>query len=585
MMSDKTFLGFDLSTQQLKIVVIDINLNPLKCYSVSFDDDLPHYKTSHGVYKDEGTNRIVAPVEMWLEALDLVFEKMKDDHFPFNKVASMSGSGQQHGSVYWSEEAAMLLPQLQNYNSLREALFPKAFSYHLAPNWQDHSTIDECIAFNDGVGGRQKLAELTGSKAYHRFTGPQIKKFIKDHHEEYIKTDRITLVSNFLSSVLLGDFSKIDQADSCGMNIYDINAKTWNKELLAITASGGKDSKDVTDSDIESLIGKLGGSVEPVGFHSIGKVSPYFVKKYGFNPNCKLYSFTGDNLATILALPLLKNDLLVSLGTSTTLLLITDTYKPNENYHIMIHPTNQNLYMNMICYSNGALPRNAIKDQINAKYGISDKHLWDKFNEILDSEENYKAAMDGNIGVYFPQGEIVPNVDQPVIAKYKFDAKTGELLTQVEGEDYNELEVNVKGIVESQALSGRVRVHELLKTEDTENKDLKPRKLFFVGGSSRNSSIIRKFSEILGNEFQQNDYGKGNYKSLEPNSCALGGAFRANWSYYRDVMTAGSSTGKKYEDYLEEKFDWKNLEEFQVSYKWDEYKPAEQALRSLEQLL
>ncbi|GMM37455.1 xylulokinase [Saccharomycopsis crataegensis] len=567
---DKMFLGLDLSTQQIKIVAVDEQLTPLCCYAVTFDDDLPSYNTTHGVYKQEA-GRIVAPVAMWLDALDLVMTRMKDDGFDFSKVVGMSGSCQQHGSVYWANEAVGLLQSLDgDTTSLKNGLFPQAFTHTVAPNWQDHSTVEECKQFTAAVGSGQKLAELTGSKAYHRFTGPQITKFIKDHPEAYENTHRITLISNFLSTVLLGKFSKIDQADGCGMNLYDIQGKCWNPDLLEATVLGKKES-------ITKLIAKLGGDVEPSGFNSIGLISSYFVNKFGFSPNCGIYPFTGDNLATILSLPLLKNDLLVSLGTSTTLLLITDVYRANENYHIMIHPTNPNLYMYMICYSNGALVRNDVRNKVNKKYCIAEDS-WDKFSEILDGEK-FEASKDGNIGIYFPQGEIIPNVDKPVILKYKFDTTTGELIENL-GPDYKNVETDVKGIVESQALSGRIRVHELLKKDCNDNNgDLKPHKLFFVGGSSRNQSIITKFSEILGNEFQ-GDGGKGNYKSLEPNSCALGGAYKACWSYYREHGGNGC-----FEDYLENKFDWSNLKEFTVEYKWNTFKIAEAALRNLERLL
>lgn len=565
-MPSKTYLGFDLSTQQCKVVAINADLELLKVYAVGFDEDLPKYKTVNGVLKHEG-GRIVAPVAMWLEALDLVFDRMKYDGFAFENVAGISGSCQQHGSVYWAEGAAASLAQLDQFGTLKDAL-AQAFSHDMSPNWQDHSTIEECKEFTESVGGKEKLAELTGSKAYHRFTGPQIKKFISDHPNEYDKTERITLVSNFLSTVLLGLYSKIDMADSCGMNLYDITKKKWNEKLLGI-AAGNK--------GIYGLLDKLGNEVEPVGHHSIGPISPFFVKKYGFNQNCQIYAFTGDNLATILSLPLLKNDLLVSLGTLTTLLMITDTYKPNPNYHVMIHPTNSKLYMNMICYSNGALPRNSIRNSINKQYSIKDES-WDKFSEILLGED-YEASGSQKIGVYFPQGEIIPNVDHPITAKFQFDQTTGALISRLDG--YASPEFDVKGIVESQALSCRIRVKELLKEKGESEDELTPHQIFFVGGTSRNQAVIDKFSEILGSEKQKLDHGKGNFKSLEPNGCALGGAYKANWS--DQVSSDRPLIG--FNEYLAENFEWANLKEFRVKNCWDNYKVAEFALRNLEATL
>ncbi len=83
---------------------------------------------------------------------------------------------QQHGSVYWSAEAENLLASLDTQRSLAGQLSPAAFSLLAAPIWQDSSTAKECQALDDSVGGAQALADLTGSRAYERFTGSQIAK-------------------------------------------------------------------------------------------------------------------------------------------------------------------------------------------------------------------------------------------------------------------------------------------------------------------------------------------------------------------------------------------------------------------------
>ena len=43
---------------------------------------------------------------MFGAALDVVLDRMRDDAFPFEHVAAISGSGQQHGSVFCTPEAA-----------------------------------------------------------------------------------------------------------------------------------------------------------------------------------------------------------------------------------------------------------------------------------------------------------------------------------------------------------------------------------------------------------------------------------------------------------------------------------------------
>jgi xylulokinase len=88
-------LGFDLSTQQLKVVAIDIkNLETYYEKSLTFETDLSHFRTLKGVYINDEEHEVYSPVEMWIEALDRILDIMKDDGFPFENVAVISGAGQ-----------------------------------------------------------------------------------------------------------------------------------------------------------------------------------------------------------------------------------------------------------------------------------------------------------------------------------------------------------------------------------------------------------------------------------------------------------------------------------------------------------
>src|ERR1700738_2398684 len=91
----KLALGLDLSTQQLKIVAVDItNLETFYEKSLTFEIDLAHYKSTKGVYNSEDVHEVYSPVEMWIEAVDVMLEMMKADHFPFENVIVVSGAGQ-----------------------------------------------------------------------------------------------------------------------------------------------------------------------------------------------------------------------------------------------------------------------------------------------------------------------------------------------------------------------------------------------------------------------------------------------------------------------------------------------------------
>jgi len=76
--------------------------------------------------------------------------------------------------VFWSKDAEKLLGNLDAEKTLLDQLSPNAFTFQRSPIWQDSSTKNECEALEYLVGGPQALANLTGSRAYERFTGNQI---------------------------------------------------------------------------------------------------------------------------------------------------------------------------------------------------------------------------------------------------------------------------------------------------------------------------------------------------------------------------------------------------------------------------
>lgn len=393
-MNGPLYLGFDLSTQQLKGLVVDSSLKKIHEAKFDFDADSKGFNVNKGVLVNEAEREVFAPVAMWLQAIDTLLARLKDDGLDFSRIKGISGSGMQHGSVFWNADAEQLLGQLNPDISL-QAQLDGAFAHPFSPNWQDASTQKECDEFDAALGSEAHLATATGSKAHHRFTGPQILRFQRKYPDKYIKTVRITLVSSWLATIFLGKFAPFDISDVCGMNLWDIKAGKWNEKLLELAAG---------PSGVEALRSKLGDVPEDGGSH-LGSVSPYFVNRHGFNPDCTIVASTGDNPATILALPLRSNDAMVSLGTSTTFLMSTSEYKPDPSTHFFNSPTTAGLYMFMLCYKNGGLAREKVRNAINSSASLSDPNSWEEFDKHLLltaplAQEDASKPM--HLGLYFP---------------------------------------------------------------------------------------------------------------------------------------------------------------------------------------
>lgn len=160
------YIGFDLSTQQLKGLVVNSELKVVHISKFDFDADSHGFSIKKGVLTNEAEHEVFAPVALWLQALDGVLNGLRKQGLDFSRVKGISGAGQQHGSVYWGENAESLLKSLDSSKSLEEQL-SGAFSHPFSPNWQDASTQKECDEFDAFLGGPEQLAEATGSKAHH----------------------------------------------------------------------------------------------------------------------------------------------------------------------------------------------------------------------------------------------------------------------------------------------------------------------------------------------------------------------------------------------------------------------------------
>ncbi|KAG8443549.1 hypothetical protein GDO86_012090, partial [Hymenochirus boettgeri] len=344
-----------------------------------------------------------------------------------------------------------------------------------SPIWMDSSTSEQCRHLEEAVGGAEELANITGSRAYERFTGNQIAKVYHEKPEIYSQTERISLVSSFAASLFLGDYAPIDYSDGSGMNLLNIYDKDWSKKCL--------------DACAPNLKEKLGS---PVPSSSIlGPISSYYVQRYGFSPDCNIVSFTGDNPASLAGMTLQQNDIAVSLGTSDTLFLWIQEPKPSLEGHVFCNPVHPQDFMALLCYKNGSLMREKMKDGCSCG-------SWELFSQLLRSTS---PGNKGNIGFYFEAVEITPqaggvhrfNGDKPEVSGFPKD-------------------VEIRALIEGQFMAKRIHAERL-------GYKIKPEtRILATGGASRNKDVLQVLSDVFNAPVFTID---------TANSACLGSAYRA----------------------------------------------------------
>lgn len=461
-------------SSELKVVAIDGGLNVVHQNNVQFDSELPEFRTQGGVHIHADRLTVTSPVLMWVKALDLLLDKMKRAGLDFSRVRALSGSGQQHGSVFWKRGASETLRRLHPDQSLHQ-LLQGSFSVSDSPVWMDSSSRQQCLNLQAAAGGALRLAEITGSRAYERFTGNQIAKLRQTRPEEYEEAERISLVSSFAASLFLGDYAAIDYSDGSGMNLLDIRTRTWSEICL-----------DATAPRLDRLLGAARPSTSV-----LGPVSSYFVHRYGFSESCRVVAFTGDNPASLAGMRLQQGDIAVSLGTSDTVFLWIQQPRPALEGHIFCNPVDWQAYMALLCFKNGSLTRERIR---NESAGAS----WENFSAAL---RNTPLGNNGNIGFYFDTMEITP----PAVGVHRFDPDDNEVASLSP-------QVEVRALVEGQFLSRR------LHAERLGYSIISGTRVLATGGASSNKEILQVLSDVFNAPVYTIDLS---------NSACLGSAYRA----------------------------------------------------------
>lgn len=445
----RLFLGLDSSTQSLSGVITDLDTRAVVYEkSLNFERDLPEFKTRNGVLPNrDPLVRHSSPL-LWVAALDKLFAAMVHDGVALGEVLAVSGSGQQHGSVYLNARIATVLAHLNPKKSLVENL-RGVFTRKTAPIWMDSSTAKQCAEIRAKLGGIKATATATGSDTFERFTGPQIRKFYQTEPEAYAATAHIALVSSFMASLLAGKVAPIDYGDGAGMNLMDIRKRTWHPKALAATAP--------------RLAAKL-PPLAPAGA-AIGRVSSYFTVKYGLNPAALATVFTGDNPASVVGLGLIEpGQVAISLGTSDTFFGTMAKCRTDARGEGHVFGSPAGGYMTLICFKNGSLAREKVREI----YGIKD---WKAFGKLLA-----KTAPGNGGAILLPwfEAEIVPRVNQPGVRRFDLEE------SDVAG--------NARAIFEGQMLS--MRLHSAWM-------QVAPKTILATGGAANDPALLQVLADVM----------------------------------------------------------------------------------------
>lgn len=391
------FAGLDVSTQSCKLVVINYDSQKVEFVdSVNYDKDLPQYDTYNGVLKNMPEGVSESDPQMWLDAVDIVFNNLKKSKLPLDQIRSFSVSGQQHGLV--------ALDKAGNLTRSRSKL------------WNDFSTLEECEILTEKTGGVKSMIAEVGNSQRTGYTAAKIFHLVRHEPGNYAKTSTLFLVHNFINYYLSGGVRVMEPGDTSGIALWHPATGKWSEKVVnAIDAGLSEKLPPVKPSD-----------------RSIGKISSRLVEKFGFSPLCTIDAGSGDNMYGAIGTGNVSPGIVtISLGTSGTAYSFMEKPYVDPDGEIAAFCDSTGYYLPLLCVSNLANGYNEILKVFQLTHS--------DFNEIV---KKTPVTNNGKMLIPWYEGERTPDV--PLAAPVYFGFRP---------EDFSKVDALARAVLEGHILN------------------------------------------------------------------------------------------------------------------------------------
>lgn len=278
------YIGIDLGTSGVKVIVLDENDNIVASRSEALDVSRP---------KDLWSEQ--NPEDWWKATCDAISRLGLETDL--SKVKAIGLSGQMHGATLLDAKG----------NVLRPAIL-----------WNDGRCFQECQELEEAVPSSRKI---TGNIMMPGFTAPKLKWVQKYEPDVFTQVDKVLLPKDYLRFKLSGDFAS-DMSDSAGTMWLDVGKRDWSDELL--TATGLK----------RTHMPKLYEGNQITGY-----LSKELADQWGM-PAVPIVAGGGDNAAGAIGVGITTpGQAMLSLGTSGVYFAVSDGFlsNPDSALHSFCH--------------------------------------------------------------------------------------------------------------------------------------------------------------------------------------------------------------------------------------------------------
>ncbi|MEA2065806.1 MAG: xylulokinase [Thermotogota bacterium] len=342
----KKYLGIDIGTTAIKALVVNEAGSVLDMFSKSLRLNAPKPAWAEQDPED------------WFSGTMKLLEKISCRH----DINAMSFSGQMHSLVSLDNNDKVIRPAIL---------------------WCDQRTTAECKEATKILGGEKRVIERIGNPILEGFTLPKILWLKKNEPLKFEKMSSFLLAKDYVIYRLTG-VKGIEWSDASGTAAYNVKTREWDKELIK-------------ELDLpETLFPKIFSSKSIRGF-----LKDSILKELGWK-KVPVISGGADNASAALGIGVARTgDTMVSIGTSGTVLTVTDSNKPDESgkIHYFNHVLPEKSYFMGVMLS-AAHSANWFKDE------FFEGRSWKEIEEMIT---NSVPGSRGLIFLPYLNGERTPH--------------------------------------------------------------------------------------------------------------------------------------------------------------------------------
>jgi xylulokinase len=271
------FLGIDVGTSEVKVLLLDNNHQVIGVTGSSLDVSRPHIGHSE---QD--------PASWWTATLTALAQLKSKYPSQYSQTQAIGLSGQMHGAVLLGADNQVLRPAIL---------------------WNDTRSAKEC---EDMMAELPALPQIAGSLAMPGFTAPKLRWLAKHESALFAKIAKVILPKDYIRFMLTGEHV-CDMSDASGSMWLDVEKRSWSAELLKLTG--------LTEAHMPRLV--EGSAVS-------GHLTSQAAAILGLQASIVIAGGAGDNASSAVGMGAVNaGEGFLSLGTSGVLFVVTPTYQPN----------------------------------------------------------------------------------------------------------------------------------------------------------------------------------------------------------------------------------------------------------------